>query len=827
MTKNQSILILDDNEKLARQLAFALAREGYDVKHSTNVEAVLEDLRKSASPTFILADRLLEEPIEQRNLERICEAAPSSKVLVYTRREDLGEDTYFDILNRGAFRVLDKSAISKLINDIKLFARELAELTDLAAKLEEAASDRSKIMAALVGSDVSVSVVDKHYRRWFQNDAPERSAGGVCRTTRCRTASFGGFSAPRRCWGCTVSRVLDGGKAVEDICLNRSEDKSLNWLAVRSTPIIGQDQSILAVREAVTVLDEIVLAGLPSDRRLFGVAESIVRLGFGRARVYRATSETEIFLQAAASRSDSSHAFPSQYFESVKEIAVHLNACPYMMKAYTNKRGLLVAKWDPDLGMSPYVDAPLYLELPYFDIPIWRDDGRLDGWIAADFVGVDDTLRGRAINRLAIPTTVSCLQTDYGPEARRALDLAGGRPEQQQKFEIVQRARLEIAGAKSVADATNALRRAFSELFHGCRVSVRLCAAGHLREFDDLCIGPRTSEAPIDVPVSNTKSLASAAVRRQQAFWIDDYSEHRTSAAASGGPQGLCPPGTKSSAHVPLRFEYFVVGVLSIHSFEPIQWKRQGYDGPILYLSKDVALVLRELAHLEELERAMDDLAAVTAYSVSVSADALWKHWSQQRLTEASALIATARLRLEQDITNAKEMSELLIQASSAIQRAQSARPRPEPPESSIAEAFSTLATQYSSKVPVPVFECEIALKVNAPLFIVRNILVVLIDNSQRAMRESRIGGSITVAATSDDTFAIVQVTDDGPGVSDTLRAELFRRPIKATSGQGVGLLYSRGAALEYGGNLVHDPTGSGARFTLTLPLKDRPHNII
>jgi signal transduction histidine kinase len=80
--------------------------------------------------------------------------------------------------------------------------------------------------------------------------------------------------------------------------------------------------------------------------------------------------------------------------------------------------------------------------------------------------------------------------------------------------------------------------------------------------------------------------------------------------------------------------------------------------------------------------------------------------------------------------------------------------------------------------------------------------------------------------------MAVVQVTDDGPGVPRPDRERIFDRLVRlddsrATDrgGAGLGLAIARGIARAHGGDLrcVEPPSGGGAAFALTLPAGHRP----
>lgn len=83
--------------------------------------------------------------------------------------------------------------------------------------------------------------------------------------------------------------------------------------------------------------------------------------------------------------------------------------------------------------------------------------------------------------------------------------------------------------------------------------------------------------------------------------------------------------------------------------------------------------------------------------------------------------------------------------------------------------------------------------------------------------------GTIILRVESEPRHGILRVIDDGPGVEATLRRTLFQPGITSkTGGWGIGLaLAARVVQEAHGGELVLEPTPTGASFRLSLPLKD------
>ena len=79
----------------------------------------------------------------------------------------------------------------------------------------------------------------------------------------------------------------------------------------------------------------------------------------------------------------------------------------------------------------------------------------------------------------------------------------------------------------------------------------------------------------------------------------------------------------------------------------------------------------------------------------------------------------------------------------------------------------------------------------------------------------------VVVCARQTDRHLRISVDDDGPGIPDDLRAQLFEQFTRGapTGGSGLGLAIARSYALAHGGDLLYHPGApAGARFELVLP---------
>lgn len=96
----------------------------------------------------------------------------------------------------------------------------------------------------------------------------------------------------------------------------------------------------------------------------------------------------------------------------------------------------------------------------------------------------------------------------------------------------------------------------------------------------------------------------------------------------------------------------------------------------------------------------------------------------------------------------------------------------------------------------------------------------VLINLLQNAIDASGAGGKIEIEITKRTEQCALTVSDSGPGLTDVQRNTLFQ-PFATTKqdGLGLGLVISQDIMRSLGGSLNADANGSGARFTMTVPL--------
>jgi PAS domain S-box-containing protein len=100
-----------------------------------------------------------------------------------------------------------------------------------------------------------------------------------------------------------------------------------------------------------------------------------------------------------------------------------------------------------------------------------------------------------------------------------------------------------------------------------------------------------------------------------------------------------------------------------------------------------------------------------------------------------------------------------------------------------------------------------------------RNLLSNAIQHNDKQRPE------VSVSATTHDRRVVVRIADNGPGVPDDQKEDIFGRGEKGldSSGTGLGLYLVQRLITHYGGEVrVEDNDPEGAVFTLELPLTDR-----
>jgi signal transduction histidine kinase len=148
-------------------------------------------------------------------------------------------------------------------------------------------------------------------------------------------------------------------------------------------------------------------------------------------------------------------------------------------------------------------------------------------------------------------------------------------------------------------------------------------------------------------------------------------------------------------------------------------------------------------------------------------------------------------------------------------------RGRIQPPEtchlSEIVDAavdvLSPVATEHSVTIQTSV---DSAIELPVERARLERVFLNLISNAIEAMPS---GGQITISAELNGEGILMEVSDTGPGIPESVRARLFQPFVTSgKNGLGLGLALSRQTLLDHGGDLWVENNNRGACFRLRLP---------
>ncbi|MEG9861572.1 MAG: HAMP domain-containing sensor histidine kinase [Parvularculales bacterium] len=100
-------------------------------------------------------------------------------------------------------------------------------------------------------------------------------------------------------------------------------------------------------------------------------------------------------------------------------------------------------------------------------------------------------------------------------------------------------------------------------------------------------------------------------------------------------------------------------------------------------------------------------------------------------------------------------------------------------------------------------------------------VLLNLGRNAVQALQEEKKSGTITISATSDETDTKVRLRDNGPGIPDHIRDNLFKAFTRGTrhNSLGLGLSIANELVRGHGGHIELESTGpEGTVFCINLP---------
>ena len=145
-----------------------------------------------------------------------------------------------------------------------------------------------------------------------------------------------------------------------------------------------------------------------------------------------------------------------------------------------------------------------------------------------------------------------------------------------------------------------------------------------------------------------------------------------------------------------------------------------------------------------------------------------------------------------------------------------------------LAPLLTELAAEFKTKagesgINVELASIESSLPVLGDAFRLKQALVNLVDN---AIKYNRPGGEVKISARAYDAQVIIEIKDNGIGISQADQQRIFERfyrvdksRSRTQGGSGLGLAIVKKIAEEHGGTVsVESTLGEGSTFRITLP---------
>jgi two-component system heavy metal sensor histidine kinase CusS len=228
-------------------------------------------------------------------------------------------------------------------------------------------------------------------------------------------------------------------------------------------------------------------------------------------------------------------------------------------------------------------------------------------------------------------------------------------------------------------------------------------------------------------------------------------------------------------------------------------------------------------SELEEAFSRSSDFSAAAAHELKTPLTAmrgnlevaLGKPRSQE---EYQAVLADA---LEQTVVLARIVDQLLLLASP--ERAAKSR---DLDIVSLSEAVADILTVCQAAAEEKGIDVRLKILSDAQIEVNRDLLARMLHNLvHNAVKFSEPGASVNIHIDREDTHAVIEVQDHGPGIAPENRDRIFDRFFQAdpsrNSGRGLGLAIVKWIVNYHAGNITVESTpGEGATFRVTLPLR-------
>jgi K+-sensing histidine kinase KdpD len=274
--------------------------------------------------------------------------------------------------------------------------------------------------------------------------------------------------------------------------------------------------------------------------------------------------------------------------------------------------------------------------------------------------------------------------------------------------------------------------------------------------------------------------------------------------------------GIKSLLGVPLLARDEVIGVLHVGCLSPRNFTPDDVELLELVAAR-VALAI-ERARLHDEVRLLDGLKAnfiaIASHELRTPATSVYGVLTtlQRRIDDLTPEVRDLLLRtgVEQG-ERLRHLLEELLDLSRLDSGAIKVDPKPLDVRT-VLEQIARLAVPPGTPVS---FDVPRDLAAVADRIVLDRVVSNLLSNAARYGEPP-----FRISAEQQDGQFRITVSDEGAGVPEELRSQLFERfaPGAETNGSGLGLAIARSYARAHGGDIVYDPLDRGARFELILP---------
>ncbi|HLT25190.1 MAG TPA: XrtA/PEP-CTERM system histidine kinase PrsK [Zeimonas sp.] len=339
-----------------------------------------------------------------------------------------------------------------------------------------------------------------------------------------------------------------------------------------------------------------------------------------------------------------------------------------------------------------------------------------------------------------------------------------------------------------------------------------------LREGDTLhCTARLNYRGPRD-PIDAAEPLVGFLEEREWVIDLDEWRNDRTRY------DGLALPAALAAYEsgwivVPLILDRDLLGlVLLEHPLAPLV-----LDWEVRDLLKAAA---RQAASYLGVQRAVEQLVQAQQFESFNRMSAFVVHDLKNLVAQLSLMLRNAQRHRD----NPEFQADMLSTVENVIDRMQGlllqlrvgARPVEQPAPVPVADALTRAVARRGGLQPEPSVEIDPSIAGRAVLAHTDRLERVIGHLLQNAADAVSASGIIRVRARCADGQALIEVEDNGKGMSEEfVRTKLFR-PFSSTKahGMGIGTFESREYVRELGGSLeVESREGSGTTFRIQLPL--------